>query len=237
METVIVTGAAGGIGRATLDKLARPGRRLICVDLDEVSLAAAAADLPGPSQAMVSDLAGPEACRDLIGRIGGPVAGLVHLVGIVEHDPVINEDPGSWDRVIGANLKNAYDLVGAMIGSLGNGDRPAKLVFASSLAYRRGSPEFIAYGAAKGGIAGLVRSLARRLGGDATVNAVAPGIIVTRMTDDLIANHGDRLLSGIALGRFGQPSDVADVISFLVDPQSDYVTGQVLNVDGGMAYN
>ena len=237
METIIISGAAGGIGRACVKALSAPERNLICVDIDQDRLAEAVDGLDGPAKPVVSDLATPEACADIIAQAGGPVSGLVHLAGTVEYDPVLNDDPGLWDRVINSGLRNAYDLAGAIIPTLTPGKRPAKLVFTSSLAFRRGSPKFIAYGVSKGGIAGHVRSLARRLGPLATVNAVAPGIIETPMTVKLMADHGERLRAGITMGRFGQPEDVADVISFLVGPNSDYMTGQILNVDGGMAFD
>lgn len=237
METIIITGAAGGVGQATVKALSTPERKLICVDLDPDRLAETVNGLDGPAVPIVSDLASPDACADIVAHAGGAVAGLVHLAGTVEYDPVLNDDPGLWDRVINSGLRNAYDLAGAIIPTLAPGKRPAKFVFTSSLAFRRGSPEFIAYGASKGGIAGLVRSLARRLGPLATVNAVAPGIIETPMTVKLMADHGERLRAGITMGRFGQPKDVADVISFLIGPNSDYMTGQILNVDGGMAFD
>lgn len=233
--TWIITGAAGGIGRETVRALAAEGRRLVCVDLSEEALDAAQPTLlPGEIVNLVSDLATPEACAKVVADAGGPVSGLVHLAGILDTDETINADPTHWDRVIGANLRNAYDLSGAIIAQLPMDAAPAKFVFASSLAFRRGAPANVAYAIAKGGIAGLVRSLAKRLGPAATVNGVAPGIIETRMPAELIAHHRDRLLRDIPLQRFGQPAEVASVIAFLMGNGSDYMTGQLLNIDGGM---
>lgn len=234
-DTWIITGAAGGIGRETVRALAAEGRRLVCVDLSKDSLIAAQpAPLPGEIRHIVSDLSTPEACKQVIAEAQGRISGLVHLAGILDTDEEINADPTHWDRVIGANLRNAYDLSGAVIEQLPDTGRPAKFVFASSLAFRRGAPANVAYAIAKGGIAGLVRSLAKRLGPRATVNGVAPGIIETKMPAELIANHRERLLKDIPLQRFGQPGEVASVIAFLMGPGSDYMTGQLLNIDGGM---
>lgn len=234
-STWIITGAAGGIGRETVRALAAEDRRLVCVDLSKEVLAAAQPNpLPGDIQHIVSDLSTPEACAQVVSAAKGRVSGLVHLAGILDTDETINADPTHWDRVIGANLRNAYDLSGAVIEQLPEGDTPAKFVFASSLAYRRGAPANVAYAIAKGGIAGLVRSLAKRLGPKATVNGVAPGIIETPMPADLIANHRDRLLKDIPLQRFGQPEEVASAIAFLMGSGSNYMTGQLLNIDGGM---
>lgn len=232
---ILITGAAGGIGSGTVRALAAADRTLVCVDLDEARLSAALPrDLPGRVIPVASDLSTPDACRTAVEAAGEAVSGLVHLAGILDRDDPINGDPTHWDRVIGANLRNAYDLSGAIIAQLPEEGRPAKFAFASSLAFRRGAPENVAYAIAKGGIAGLVRSLAKRLGPRATVNGVAPGIIETPMPADLIARHRDRLLRDIPLQRFGRPEEVAAVIAFLMGAGSDYMTGQLLNVDGGM---
>jgi NAD(P)-dependent dehydrogenase (short-subunit alcohol dehydrogenase family) len=111
---------------------------------------------------------------------------------------------------------------------------PARLVFASSVAFRRGSPGHAAYGAAKGGIVGLTRSLSRRFAPDILVNAVAPGVILTRMTDAIIAERGETYQRDIPLRRFGQPSEVASVIRFLCSDDASYITGQTITIDGGL---
>ncbi|MEM7292380.1 MAG: SDR family NAD(P)-dependent oxidoreductase [Pseudomonadota bacterium] len=237
-ERIIVTGAAGGIGVATIQLLAREGRELVCVDLDQDSLEAILdLDLPIKPQLLVSDLSSPAECERVIEQAGGGISGLVHLAGIFERDDEINADATHWDRIIGANLRNAYDLVGAMMPELLHARTPARFVFVSSLAFRRGSPENMAYSISKGGIVGLVRSLSRKLGARARVNGLAPGIIETPMVTDLVAEHGERLLGSIPLERFGKPEDVASVIDFLMSPAADYITGQILNVDGGMVFS
>lgn len=234
MKPFILTGAAGGIGVETARAIARPDRRLVCVDVDQDRLdEAIPAGLPGEVVRVVSRLESPKACAAVVEAAGGEISGLIHLAGILDRDDDINADDTHWDRVIDANLRNAYELSGEVVRRL-TSDGPAKFVFASSLAFRRGAPENVAYAISKGGIVGLVRSLARRLGPRATVNAVAPGIITTAMPRDLIARHGQRLLNDIPLKRFAGPEEVASVIDFLASSASDYVTGQVLNVDGGM---
>ena len=104
----------------------------------------------------------------------------------------------------------------------------------SSVAFRRGSASYAAYGAAKAGIVGLTRSLARRFAPDILVNAVAPGLIVTRMSEHVIAERGDAYRSEIPLQRFGQPEEIASVIRFLCSRDASYVTGQTITVDGGI---
>jgi 3-oxoacyl-[acyl-carrier protein] reductase len=111
---------------------------------------------------------------------------------------------------------------------------PARIVFASSVAYRRGSAGYVAYGAAKGGIVGLTRSLSRRFAPNILVNAVAPGVILTRMTDAIIAERGEAYQRDIPLQRFGKPDEVASVIRFLCSADASYITGQTITIDGGL---
>jgi 3-oxoacyl-[acyl-carrier protein] reductase len=138
-----------------------------------------------------------------------------------------------WDRALSVNLTTAYDMVSACL-PLFDANTVGRIVFAASVAYRRGSFDHLGYSAAKGGIAALVRALSRRLAPDVLVNAVAPGIIVTRMTEQNIEEKGDRLIAEIPLRRWGHAREVASVIRFLCSPDSSYVTGQIINVDGGM---
>jgi NAD(P)-dependent dehydrogenase (short-subunit alcohol dehydrogenase family) len=113
------------------------------------------------------------------------------------------------------------------------------MVFASSLAFRRGSFDHIAYSAAKGGIAGLVRALARALAPKALVNGVAPGIILTGMPEHMLEapDRRERLLAETTLKRFGHPREVATVLRFLLSDDSSFITGQLINVDGGVVYS
>jgi 3-oxoacyl-[acyl-carrier protein] reductase len=111
---------------------------------------------------------------------------------------------------------------------------PAHIVLTSSVAYRRGSAGYPPYAAAKAGIVGLTRSLSRRLAPDILVNAIAPGLIETRMAEPTIAERGDAYRNEIPLKRFGHPSEVATVIRFLCSPDASYITGQTITIDGGI---
>lgn len=228
---IVVTGGAGGIGRATARLLHEAGAKLVLVDRDRDSLDAFARSLSG-SIAHVSDLADPRACAAVLDAAGGSLHGLVHLAATIEVESMEPGDRGAYERTIASNLTNAYDLAAAFPERAAD-DGPARMVFASSLAFRRGSFESPAYSAAKGGIAGLVRALARRFAPHILVNGVAPGVIRTGMTEAMIERRGERLLAEIPLRRFGDPQDVAGVIAFLLGPWSSYMTGQILNVDGG----
>jgi NAD(P)-dependent dehydrogenase (short-subunit alcohol dehydrogenase family) len=232
---VVITGGAGGIGVASARAFLDRGAHVLLIDIAEDRLTAARESLGGGSRVttVASNLARPDSCARALNRIEGPLHALVHLAGVYERDALDPADHGVWDRAIAGNLTNAYDMCVAFLPRIEK-SRPARIVLTSSIAYRRGGIERAAYSAAKGGIVGLTRSLARQLAPDVTVNAVAPGIIVTRMTDEVIEARGERLLTEIPLKRYGQPSEVAGVIRFLCSDEASYVNGQTITIDGGM---
>ena len=230
---VVITGGAGGIGIETARTFLAHGAHILLIDVDAARLDAAKAALGGTRVfTAVSDLATPADCVALM-EGAKPVYALVHLAGVFEPDPLSPDDHGVWDRAIAANLTNAYDMA---VAFRPNADPrgPSRVVFASSVAYRRGSAGYVAYGAAKGGIVGLTRSLSRRFAPDVLVNAVAPGLIETRMAAPIIATRGDAYRADIPLRRFGAPAEVASVIRFLCSRDASYVTGQTITVDGGL---
>jgi 3-oxoacyl-[acyl-carrier protein] reductase len=230
---IVITGGAGGIGVATARAFLDHGAHVILLDLDEQRLNDAKAALGGTRVFVAAtDLATHAARDDFLAR-ARPVYAVVHLAGVFEPDPLDPDDHGVWDRAIAANLTNAYDMA-VDFRPYADTRGPARLVFASSVAFRRGSPGYVAYGAAKGGIVGLTRSLSRRFAPDVLVNAVAPGVIMTRMAEPIIAERGEAYQREIPLQRFGKPSEVASVIRFLCSADASYITGQTITVDGGL---
>lgn len=234
-RTVLVTGGAGGIGVECAKVFLAAGARVRLVDLAPEPLARAAAELsaPGRVQTQVNDLADEGACRRALEDGGKPYA-LVHMAGISKPDLDDLGDLTLFDATMAANTRNGYQL-GRLFHAhcAGTAEEPSRIVYACSLAFRRGGLDRIAYSAAKGAIAGMVRAMTRRFAPTVHVNAVAPGIVLTPMTRTLIAERADKLMAEIPIRRFAEPREVATVIEFLCSPASSYVNGQIINVDGG----
>ena len=235
-KLIVVTGAAGGIGRECVDLLLGQGAQLLAIDRDAAALAALQAQ-HGEGRRLrtvVSSLESPAACSAALHGLDTPVYALVHLAGVFEPDEIDAASRPVWDRALAVNLTSAFDITAACLPQLVTHEA-ARLVYMTSVAYRRGSFDHIGYSAAKGGIAAMVRAMSRRLGARALVNAVAPGIIGTAMAQHIIDARGDALRNTIPVQRFGHPREVAGVVKFLCSTDASYITGQVINCDGGIA--
>jgi NAD(P)-dependent dehydrogenase (short-subunit alcohol dehydrogenase family) len=237
---IVITGGAGGIARATARLLLPAGATLLLIDPDVTALTALTDDLAAGDrvQTVVSSLASPDACAAALAGLRRPVYALIHLAGVFRPDALDAAHRPLWDETLAANLTNAFDMAAAVRPML-DAEATCRMVFASSLAFRRGSFDHIAYSAAKGGIVGLVRALARALAPKVLVNGLAPGIILTGMPEHMleVPERRERLLAEITLKRFGHPREVATVIRFLLSDDSSFITGQLINVDGGVVYS
>lgn len=230
-KTIVITGAAGGIGRALLPLLS--DARLLLIDRAESGVAALARE-NGATAVEGTPLTAAE-CRDALDAVDGQIDAFVHLAGTFEPDPAMGFDqdqPSNYQRTMQNNLENAYNFASALEPRLPE-DGSGRVVFISSLAFRAGSFDHVAYSAAKGGLVGLTRALARRFADRATVNALAPGIIETTMPAHVIAQRGEAAKSRVIQQRFGQAEEVAHPIHFLLSSGASYITGQTINVDGG----
>jgi 3-oxoacyl-[acyl-carrier protein] reductase len=233
-KRIVVTGGAGGIGIETVRTFMDHGGHVLMADIDEAALARAQETLGRVRLATItSALDTPAECARVMEALGAPAYALVHLAGLFERDELDPDDHGVWNRAIAVNLTNAYDMAVAFSTRFDRRE-PARLVLTSSVAYRRGSADRVPYAAAKGGIVGLTRSLSRKLAPGVLVNAIAPGLIETKMSEPVVAERGDAYREEIPLKRFGKPSEIASVIRFLCSPDASYITGQTITIDGGI---
>lgn len=240
----LVTGAAGGIGRALALRLAREGAHLYLVDRDEAALTAALAELPGTGHTrQVVDLADGDAARRAVTRAAADGDGrldvLVHSAAISTGGLAPDLPAHAWDEVLAVNLTASYHLAAAALPYLARADAGALLLVASQLGLvgTRGS---VAYTAAKGGVVNLTRSLALDHAGDGVrVNCLCPGPTDTpflRRSFDRVADPRAARFAALAkvpLGRFGHVDEIAAAGAFLCSYEASFVTGTTLVVDGG----
>lgn len=238
----VVTGAAGGMGRAIAAELLDQGARVLLVDHP----ASAVMDLDlGPADRAVPlavDLTGADAPTGVIAAARdafGAVHVLVNNAGINRLSSLLKATDEDFDAVIAVNLRAAFRLMRATVGAMRDQGRDPRhaILNVASVTGMGAYGGAHGYSASKAGLIGLTRSTARELGPfGIRVNAVAPGLIRTPMThgsDGLPADWVQTQVDGIPLGRVGEPEDVARVIAFLVSPAAAYVSAQVVVVDGG----
>jgi 3-oxoacyl-[acyl-carrier protein] reductase len=192
----------------------------------------------GEAVAVAADVGDESAVADMFAAVGaalGPVEILVNNAGITRDDLVLRMAADAWDEVLRTNLRSAFLCAKAALRGMLRA-RWGRIVSVSSVAGISGNPGQANYAAAKAGLIGFTKSIAKEVGSRGiTVNAVAPGFIETDMTADLAEDLKGSARSAIALGRFGLPQEVASAVGYLASEDASYITGQVIVVDGGMA--
>lgn len=239
-KVVIVTGGASGIGRATAKLLAARGAVVCIGDLDLAGAEGAAGEHAGAGalHAFPVDLAEAESVKAFAASVlaaFGRVDGLVNAAGFDKVQPFMKNDPALWERLIAVNLLGAIRLAQLVLPSMISANA-GKIVNIASDAGRVGSMGETVYSATKGGLIAFTKSLAREMARyQINVNCVCPGPTDTPLFNTQ-ASEGlrDALISGIPFRRLGQPMDVAQAVGFLMGPESNYITGQVLSVSGGL---
>lgn len=236
-RTLMLTGAAGGIGAAIARAFARRGNRLVLSDLSAEAMAPLVTELEDGGAtvtAVAGDVSEPADNDRLVAAAlerHGRIDDLVLTAGIYPEQLLAATTDEQWRRCLGVNLDSAFYLLRAAGPHLGPG---AGVVALTSIAGMRGSRAHAAYAASKGGLLSLVRSMAWELGPEVRVNAVAPGIIDTAMTAGLRSASANHLLRDTPLGRFGTPEEVAGAVEFLCTPAAGFITGEVIQVNGGL---
>ena len=240
-KNVVVTGASSGIGRATALLLGREGARVFGGDIDAAGgdrTAELAAEQGVKFEFVRLDLTDPASidafAADVHGRIGGPLDGLVNAAGWARIQPFIDNTPDMWDRVVSINLMGAIRLTRAVLEPMMAAQK-GKIVNVASDAGRVGSMGETVYAAAKGGLIAFTKSLAREMARyKLNVNCVCPGPTDTPLFQAQPEKMRDALTRAIPFRRIARPDEIAEAVTFFLGRRSDYVTGQVLSVSGGL---
>lgn len=237
-KCALVTGASGGIGGAIARMLHAAGAKVALSGTRVDALEALAKDLGEGAYAVPADLSTAAGADELVGAAGEAMGGLDILVnnaGLTRDGLAMRMKDEDWQQVIDVNLTACFRLSRAVLrGMMKN--RWGRIVNISSIVGVTGNAGQVNYAASKAGMIGMSKSLAQEVASrGVTVNCVAPGFIVTAMTDVLADEQKDKLLAGIPAGRLGAVEDIAAAVLYLASPEAAYVTGETLHVNGGMA--
>jgi 3-oxoacyl-[acyl-carrier protein] reductase len=239
-EVAIVTGASRGIGKAIALELGLRGARVIGTatsDAGAASITAAFADAGIKGRGVVLDVASAtsvdQCFKDIEANEGTPSV-LVNNAGVTHDGLLMRMSADDWQSVIETDLSSVYRTCKAVMRGMMKARR-GRIINIASVVAVMGNAGQTNYAAAKAGMIGFTKSLAREVGSRGiTVNVVAPGFIVTDMTDALSDDTRKALMDQVPLGRLGSPDDVAHAVAFLASPQAAYITGETLHVNGGM---
>ena len=237
-EVALVTGASRGIGAAIADELAAQGAIVIGTATSESGARAIGERLAARGghgrELNVTDAAAVESLIDSIGKEFGSISILVNNAGITRDNLLMRMKDEDWQAILDTNLTSVYRTCKAVMRSMMKARR-GRIVNIASVIGATGNAGQANYAAAKAGIIAFSKSLAKEIGSrNVTVNVVAPGFIDTDMTRDLPQEAKDAMLGQIALGRLGEPADIARAVAFLAGPDAGYITGETLHVNGGM---
>lgn len=240
-KIAIVTGSSKGIGAAIALRLAKAGADIaVNYNRDQAGAEAVVRQIEAmgrKAKAYKSDVAQAVEVEQMMEAViadFGRIDILVNNAGITRDTLLVRMKEEDWDQVLDTNLKSMF-LCTKTVAKPMMKQRSGKIINITSVIGLIGNPGQANYAAAKAGVIGFTQTVAKELGSRGIhVNAIAPGFIISPMTEQLPEDLKTKMLSSIPLGRFGKPEDVADLALFLASDQSDYITGQVFNVDGGM---
>ncbi|HEX4295321.1 MAG TPA: 3-oxoacyl-[acyl-carrier-protein] reductase [Rhizomicrobium sp.] len=238
-KTALVTGASGGIGGAIAKALHGQGAAIVLSGTRAEALEALKAELGSHAHIATCNLSDPASVEALPkaaeAALGAPIDILVNNAGITRDNLFMRMKDEEWDQVIAVNLTAAFRLSrGVLRGMMKK--RWGRIVSITSVVGATGNPGQGNYAAAKAGLVGMSKALAAEVASrNITVNCVAPGFVVTPMTDALTEDQKTALFARIPMGRFGQPGDIGAAVAYLASEEAGYVTGQTIHANGGMA--
>lgn len=241
-RVALVTGAAGTMGAAAARKLAADGHHVVLLDVARDHLQPILAELGKAAHAVAADISDPDACERAVNeaeRTLGPVDILINNAGILSNHKAAETSPEEWRRVLSINLDGAFYLSRRVLPGM-KSRRFGRIVNVCSLAMKSGGlTAGTAYTASKGALAALTFSLAREAAAfGITVNAISPAYVNTPMvTEQLTEAQRQALLAQIPVGRFCEPEEFAHCVSFLVSPLSGFITGEILDLNGGLHFD
>jgi 3-oxoacyl-[acyl-carrier protein] reductase len=239
-EVALVTGASRGIGQAIARELGQRGATVIGTATTEAGAEAITADLRGRGvkgcglRLDVTDPASVDTTLKTVTQAFGPPSILVNNAGAARDNLLLRMKDEEWAAILETNLTSVYRMSKAVLRGMMKAQR-GRIISITSIVGATGNPGQANYAAAKAGIIGFTKSLAREIGSrHITVNAVAPGAIATDMTRDMPEAQRQALLASIPLQRLGEPQDIAHAVAFLASPEAAYITGETLHINGGM---
>ncbi len=239
-RTAFITGASRGIGRACAVALADAGARVAVAarTLDQLEELAREIRAKGREAFPIAiDMSNADSIKEALAKTAkdfGPVAILVNNAGITKDGLAMRMKKEDWDCVIATNLTGAFLAIQQVLPAMMR-ERWGRIINISSVVGEMGNPGQANYVASKAGLIGLTKAIAQEMGSrNITVNAVAPGFVETGMTEGLAQELKDNMLGHIPLRRIGRPEDVAAAVRFLASEEASYITGHVLDVNGGL---
>ncbi len=239
-KVALVTGAATGIGAACSRALAAEGAVVVCTSLPTDPIAAVVESITAAGGRAVGrplDVTSPQEAAEVVDAVVAELGGihiLLNNAGITDDQLFMRMKPESWRKVLSVNLDGVYNVTQPVVKQMVK-QREGRIISISSVVGLMGNAGQANYAASKAGIIGLTKSLARELGSrNLAVNAIAPGFIQTPMTDKLTEEQRKSLIASIAIPRLGTPDDIAAAVLFLAGPGASYISGEVINVSGGL---
>lgn len=241
-KIALVTGAAGVLGKATAKGFLEGGMKVVLADIDQEQLNQLSEELAGETYPIAFDISDPkqvDAAMEKVTKEFGEIDVLVNNAGILSNNKVVATTPEEWQKVMRINLDGAFYLSRAVIPAMRK-KKWGRIINTSSLAAKTGGiTAGTAYSTSKGGLISLTFSLAAETAADGiTVNGIAPAYVKTPMvTEQLTEEQRQELLKRIPVGRFCEPEEFAHVVRFLVHPLAGFITGEIIDQNGGLLFD